>query len=733
MPPDFTYANLRGRVFKNQDLTGANFSHADIRGADFTHAILYQASFSQAKAGLQQHWVIGLAIATFLLAMIAGSIVGYAGAFLGFAGSFKDQLADDLLGGIFLATVVPLVVLTVFGVVMVRQGIGNAIGISSLAATMGIVVLAMIPQFEPDSSTADIVAFIIIRLILGLGGIGGVFLGATALTTAAMIARLAPILIVGIGTVAGASAGAWEGMVGSKGEVLFQDWPLPLFIILVLLILSAYIARQACQGAKKFTLVKALATSLATSRGTSFRSANLTDANFSQATLTSADLRQAILTRTNWHQTHKLDQARTNGTYLADGSIRDLVVTKNAYEQTFDRQDLRNLNLTDANLTDASFIGADLSGTTLQRANLSRSKLVQAQLYHSNLTQVTLTGAYIQDWAISIDTQLVEVTCDYIYMHLPTKNDPDPCRKPDNRQKIFEAGEFTDFIFPIIKTLDLYQQQDVNMLDVAATSKSLDLFHQGGLDPSAATIALKQLAERFPEAGLEVVALEGRGNERVRVQARVTGNADRSQLSEAYFAQYQQVESMPHSDIQSLLRGIEEKDERIRSLESMVMSALKEDKYYVESVYNLGDNVAEQSSININAGGSIGDISGVVTGDISGVLNLGTISGDVTNTINQLPDTADADKPGLKELLLQLQAAIEAEPELEKEDKVEALEQVKVLAEAGQDPEAGPMKKAGKTAIKILKGTTAILPPTTKFVQACTKLLPAIGGLLLLL
>lgn len=733
MPPDFTYANLRGRVFKNQDLTGANFSHADIRGADFTHAILCQASFSQAKAGLQQHWVIGLAIATFLLAVIAGSIVGYAGAFLGFAGSFKDQLADDLLGGVFLATVVPLVVLTVFGVVMVRQGIGNAIGISSLAATMGIVVLAMIPQFEPDSSTADIVAFIIIRLILGLGGIGGVFLGATALTTAAIIARLAPILIVGIGTVAGASAGVWEGMVGSKGQVLFQDWPLPLFIILVLLILSAYIARQTCQGAKKFTLVKALATSLATSRGTSFRSANLTDANFSQATLTSADLRQAILTRTNWHQTHKLDQARTNGTYLADDSIRDLVVTKNAYEQTFDRQDLRNLNLTDANLTDASFIGADLSGANLKQANLSRSKLVQAQLYHSNLTQVILTGAYIQDWAISIDTQLVEVTCDYIYMHLPTKNDPDPYRKPDNRQKTFAAGEFTDFISPIIKTLDLYQQQDVNMLDVAATSKSLDIFHQGGLDPSAATIALKQLAERFPKAGLEVVALEGRGNKRVRVQARVTGEADRSQLSQVYFDQYQQVESMPHSDIQSLLRGIEEKDKRIRSLESMVMSALKEDKYYVESVYNLGDNVAEQSSVNINAGGDIGDISGIVTGDVSGVLNLGTISGDVTNMINQLPDTADEDEPGLKELLLQLQAAIEAEPELEKEDKVEALEQVKVLAEVGRDPEAGPMKKAGKTAIKILKGTNAILPPTTKLVQACTKLLPAIGGLLLLL
>ncbi|WP_366918567.1 pentapeptide repeat-containing protein [Acaryochloris sp. IP29b_bin.148] len=732
MDTDFSHKNLRGRTFRNQDLTEADFSHADLRGTNFTHAILRGANFSRAKAGIQRRWVVTLVLFTVLLAVMAGSIVGYVSAFLGFAGSYKAELAGNILGGTVLATGVPILTLTIFCIIMVRHGMGKAMGIGSLAAAMGIVLVAMISQFEPESSTEIIVIFVILRLIMGLGGIGGVFLGAIGLTTAVMIARQVPF-IVGLGVLTGGVVGLWEGVLGSQGEATAWDWVLPIFITLVLMGLVAHITRQGVKGAKKFSLIKALSTSLATARGTSFYGANLTDANFHQATLKSANFRQGLLTRTNWHQVHKLDQARINGTYLADDSIRDLVVTKNAYEQSFDRQDLRHLNLQNANLTDASLIGADLSGANLQQANLTRAKLVQAQLYHTNLNQATLTGAYIQDWAISVDTQLAEVACDYIYMHLPTKDDPDPVRKPDNRQKTFAAGEFTDFISPIIKTLDLYQKQGVDMRDVAMASKSLDLFHQGGLDPSAAAIALKQIAEKFPEAGLEVVALEGRGNERVRVQARVAGDADRSQLSEAYFDQYQQVESMPQGDIQALLRGIEEKDERIRSLESMVMSALKEDKYYVESVYNLGDNVAEQRSININAGGDIGNISGVVAGDQSGVLNLGTISGDVTNTINQLPDTPDSREPGLKELLTELQAAIEGEPELEKEDKVEALEQVKVLAEVGQDPQAGPMQKAGKTAMKILKGTTAILPPTTQLVKECTKLLPAIGGLLLLL
>jgi hypothetical protein len=105
---------------------------------------------------------------------------------------------------------------------------------------------------------------------------------------------------------------------------------------------------------------------------------------------------------------------------------------------------------------------------------------------------------------------------------------------------------------------------------------------------------------------------------------------------------------------------------------------------------------------------------------------IGEISGNVTNTINQLPGSPEPDKPGIKELLTELQSAIEADSNLSDEDKAEALEQVKAIAEAGQKPEEGAMQKMAKNAMKFLKGTIADLPSTVELVQTCAKLLPLI-------
>lgn len=112
------------------------------------------------------------------------------------------------------------------------------------------------------------------------------------------------------------------------------------------------------------------------------------------------------------------------------------------------------------------------------------------------------------------------------------------------------------------------------------------------------------------------------------------------------------------------------------------------------------------------------------------VISLRDISGTVTKTINQLPSSSDSGNPGIKELLTQLQNAIDAESELPHEDKAEALEQIKVLAKAGQKPEDNALQKAAKTSMKILKGTVASLPDAVKLTEACVKLLPAIATLL---
>ena len=119
--------------------------------------------------------------------------------------------------------------------------------------------------------------------------------------------------------------------------------------------------------------------------------------------------------------------------------------------------------------------------------------------------------------------------------------------------------------------------------------------------------------------------------------------------------------------------------------------------------------------------------------DNIGIINLGEISGDVSNTINQLSQASESDQSELRELLLQLQKAIETETELPNEDKANALEEVKTLAKAAQKPEDNKMKRAAKKALTFLKGTTVGMSETTKLVQECGKLLPAIATLLSLI
>ena len=141
-----------------------------------------------------------------------------------------------------------------------------------------------------------------------------------------------------------------------------------------------------------------------------------------------------------------------------------------------------------------------------------------------------------------------------------------------------------------------------------------------------------------------------------------------------------------------------------------------------------------QSKGNVNISGVQGNVSGVAAAGenqtMTGVA-IGAISGSVTNTINQLPPSLDPNHLGIKELLFQLQAVIEAETNLSDEDKVEALEQVKTLADAGQKPEDGILQKSAKTALKILKGTVSSLPDAAKLAEAGAKLLPLISGFLL--
>ncbi|HIK04059.1 MAG TPA: pentapeptide repeat-containing protein [Trichormus sp. M33_DOE_039] len=715
MANEFTNANLRGKDFRGKNLAGVDFSHADIRGANFSNAILVCANFTCAKAGLPISRTIISVLLSIILSLFAGLIDAYSGAIIG------DLLSDNAnIPKVF--GIISILTLAVFLIVVLWKGLGVILAtLAEVLAACLIIGIALFPENEIGSSWAVGAILVILALAGSIAGVVNM-----ALAVAVARATVLPGIVSSTGLMAflGAFLGALLGVRSRVSAYLMAG-----LVGLVAIAIGIYVGWEAITGNQKYLLIRSLAISIVSQGGTSFRGANLTDANFTQANLKSVDFRQATLTRTCWFQTINLAQARLEGTYLENPKLRQLVVTKEGREQNFDRLNLRELNLENANLQDASFIGTDLSEANLQKANLAGAKLAQSQLYQTILNQACLTGAYIQNWGISTDTKLEDIKCDYIYMQLPTKDDPDPCRKPDNRREIFQPGDFAEFIAPIIKTLNLYQTQNIDPRQVANKFKTLDLFHYEGIDPTAAAIAVTQLAENHPEAGLEIVALEGRGKDKIRLQAIVANDANRSELYQEYFKKYTEIQSLPYSDLQALLLGIKEKEERIQSLEKLLENAIHQPKFYVETYQNQGEIFMSQSKGNVNISGSQGNISGIsAVGENSAMTGvaIGAISGNVTNTINELPASPEPDKPGIKELLTELQTAIEADNNLGEEDKAEALEQVKAIAEAGQKPEDGAMQKAAKTALKFLKGTIADLPTTANLVEACTKLLPLI-------
>jgi uncharacterized protein YjbI with pentapeptide repeats len=708
MPQDFSGQNLRGRSFKGQNLAGANFSYADIRSADFTEANLRSANFSHAQAGLQRRWAIFLIFVSWFLSGASGFFSAFAGCLAAFINvqihAQKFDGTGDLIAGVS-----SLLVLAAFFIIVIHRGV-NSIILGSVAVSVPTAiagVIAVVTSVNVAVSGA---------LPLGLAGIlFASSLAAVALIISAILVGTTAVVIIIIIITSAAVAVTFSINLTVAGITLkdFSFFFAVAFSItegMAFAILNTYICKSALNGNPRYTRLNKFAVTFTATKGTNFRNANLTESDFTQSILKNTDFKNAILLRARFYKVKKLEYACAGETYLQKEQLRQVLVTGQGQDKNFDRTDLRGVNFQSANLQDASFIGADLSYASLQDANLSRAKLKQTQLDETDFTGATLTGAYIEDWGITSNTKFDGVSCEYVYMRLPTKENPDPCRKPDNRQEVFEDGGFGDFIKPIVDTLDLY--------------------HNQGVDPRAIAIAFKQLAENNPEAELEIVAMEKRGRDKFLLRANTAATADKSELSQEYFDTYNYLKALPERDIQLL---IAEKDNRIRSLENMVVTALQRPNFYAGTYNNQGDTMSDKSS-NIkfgNVGGDIGafaggDIQGVAGKDITGAVG-GDISGTVTTTIGQLQESNAPEAAKLADLLKQLQTAIESDKNLSEDDKAEALEQVKALAEAGQSPEEGAMQKTAKTAIRVLKGIITDLPAVATIVEASQKLLPAIA------
>ena len=671
---DFSNQNLQGRSFSGQDLRGACFKHSDVRGANFSNAILVGADFSNSKTGLREVHKLSWLGFSFALSALSGFIASFSGAWIGYLLSSETISEHSILPGLIAVLIVLSFLVSVVYADLEPALIGIALlGAISLAGSGVVIFLLSIIGYQ---SVGINIALAIAGSVAG--SVAGIITVSVSVAMAVSLAEIPGGSIAGI-CAAFVSTFSPSYMSNAISKVVSgnasPDNQVSSLIAITVVMTASYVGWRTIEKSKGQNFVRRLAVALTSIGGTNFQLADLTNSNFSYSTLSHTIFWKAILTRTYWLCTKDFDLAFFPKSYLSNENIRRLVITGKGEGKNFDGLSMRGINIAGASLASASLIGSDLSDSNLQDIDLSRAKLIQTQLDQTDLSRACLTGTYIENWGITASTKLNNVECRYVYMRLPTRENPEPCRKPDNLQEEFKPEDFADFIRPLTNTLDLY--------------------HNQGVDPRAIAVSFKSLVENNPDAELYIVAMEVKGQDKFMLRARTAPDADKSKLNAEYFDTYQKIKELPKTTTKLL---IAEKDERIRSLEKMVETALNQPKFRIE--HNPGGIMSE--SINVDAGGSVGAVGGGDV-DVQGVMNLGTISGTVTNTINQLQESSEPDAPKLADLLKQLKTAID-QSKLNEKDKAKALKHLDEIAKLGCDRANSDLRETTETALDALTG-----------------------------
>ncbi len=330
----------------------------------------------------------------------------------------------------------------------------------------------------------------------------------------------------------------------------------------------------------------------------------------------------------------------------------------------------------------------------------------------TDFSSAHMTGACVEAWNIESTTKLNNVDCRFIYLlENPKPGTDDRESRPSSGE--FQPGEFTKLFEEVLNTVDL--------------------IFRNGIDWKAFVAAFQQVQVENEDTELAIQSIENKGDGVVVVKVAVPDGADKEKIHSDFTQNYQlalqAVEEKYKAQLQAKDNEIviyrqqsAEMKEIVKLLANKPINVQVDNKLENKNMTNSNDS---SRKIEIGSVGRDFNASGQA-------LNLGEIdiSGEVTNTINQLPESPEPEKPGIKELLTQLQEAIAADANLSEEDKTEALEQVKTLAEAGQNPQEAGKQKTGKKAITMLKGLVSGLPATATLAEACSKLLPLISKLL---
>ncbi len=269
-------------------------------------------------------------------------------------------------------------------------------------------------------------------------------------------------------------------------------------------------------------------------REANLREANLSSSNLRKANLRGADLRGTTFLKANLRRAD-LIKANLRGADFREAHLRYVHL---------DKADLREANLEGANLGGANLRGANLRGADLKGANLATVRLEKADLREANLSKAdlvaanlrevdfrkadltmvrainanfnsaTLTGACIDSWNISRQTNLKDVICEYIYLKRYWNLEENKfyiCeRRPSDPNRNFEPGEFAKLVEEYAETVDLVFTE--------------------GIDWKAFLTSFQDLRVEYGEQNVSIQAIEQKSDGAFVIRLNVPPEANKAEV-----------------------------------------------------------------------------------------------------------------------------------------------------------------------------------------------------------
>ncbi|KAB8335766.1 CHAT domain-containing protein [Scytonema tolypothrichoides VB-61278] len=553
---NFRGQNLRGKSFQGKNLSWVNFSRADIRGANFSGATLIGADFRGAQAGLQDSSKVLLVILLFFLSALSGFISTLTVFWIAWQLTYEKSR-------LFTSIVFFLIVLAVFLIANTSKGLLSAIGILPISVAVTTPVAGVLLKAGSGHPTAawagaGIAAIAVVGAVFVAMAVTGTRVVATTRVAAVTVA----VAVAGavIATVVGRAAGTPDPLSPlASRELMKVEVGVIMAVVaaISLTLLSIYIAVRVFANDKKYTFIQGFATAFAAIGGTSFRGADLTEADFTRARLKSTNFQRANITRTRWSKVCDLEWAKVNGTILTNSIVRELLVSGKGNYESFMGLNLQGANLAEAELVNANFTKAVLSDATFARAtlinadftqaDLSRATFVKANLQSANLSktlalgtifcEAKLTAACIESWTIDDTTLLEESFCDYVYLKDNKKE-----RYPSSGK--FAPGDFEKLFQEVINTVDL-------------------IFHNG-INQEAFIDSWHKIQVENEGIKLDIQGIERKGDNIVVVRVNVPATANKSKIYAEFMENYEMLSGTLEAKYQALLDSKEEETARER-------------------------------------------------------------------------------------------------------------------------------------------------------------------------